>query len=201
MEGCADEWTVTIHWIPLGAGAHFVRLNGIVYEAVKAAVERRPRRGLYHSVVEVQLGSAHYFVEMTPEPDEHGQDRGVVTTGPVGLRRAGRWRMFRYEVRRWLDGIVPDLADAVGHPTGVTADPAVARTVFDLLPVVPTYTWGRDEARTGDMWSCNSITGWVLTRAGCDVDAIAPPRQGRAPGWDAGVAVARRELADGAGSP
>jgi hypothetical protein len=40
------------------------------------------------------------------------------------------------------------------------------------------------------MWSCNSIISWTLTRAGIDTEAIALPARGRAPGWDAGIAVA-----------
>ena len=31
---------VDLYWLPLGAGGHSVRLNGIVYEAVAAAVGR-----------------------------------------------------------------------------------------------------------------------------------------------------------------
>jgi hypothetical protein len=50
----------------------------------------------------------------------------------------------------------------------------------------------RDELRTGEMWNSNSVISWLLTRAAIDVAAVAPPAGGRAPGWAAGVAVARR---------
>jgi hypothetical protein len=42
------------------------------------------------------------------------------------------------------------------------------------------------------MWNSNSIIAWLLERAGIDAAAVAPPSGGRAPGWAAGVAVARR---------
>lgn len=32
--------TIDLYWFPLGAGGHFVRLNGRIYEAVKARRER-----------------------------------------------------------------------------------------------------------------------------------------------------------------
>ena len=40
---------IDLYWLPLGAGGHFVRLNGIAYEAVVARLERRPVCNLYHS--------------------------------------------------------------------------------------------------------------------------------------------------------
>ena len=186
--------SVGLYWIPLGAGGHSVRLNGVAYEALMAAVERRARCDLYHSALEIVVPSGRYMVEMTPVPDGRGRRRGVVAEGPVGLCTAGRVRLFRYEVRRWRDGVIPDLAHAVGGRTEITTDPARTRAVFDLIPSVPTPTWGRDEAGAGEMWSCNSIISWALTRAGVDVDAIALPPRARAPGWDAGIVVARRDV-------
>ena len=88
---------------------------------------------------------------------------------------------------------MPDLGFAVASPVPVTDDPHLAQQVFDLVPQVPTPTWGRDELRAGEMWSCNSITSWVLARAGVDVDALPRPPRARAPGWDAGVVVAGRD--------
>jgi hypothetical protein len=183
---------VDLFWIPLGAGGHSVRFNGIVYEAISAAVGRRPRCDLYHSALQIRTPSGRYAVEMTPVPNRRGWERGVVAEGPVGTEWAGRLRIFRYEVRRWCDGVIPDLQYAVPDPLQITDDPDVAQRVFDLVPAVPTPTWGRDELQAGEMWSCNSIISWVLTRAGLDVDAISLPADGRAPGWDAGITVARR---------
>ena len=39
---------VDLCWWPLGAGGHFVRLNGRIYEAIAARIQRRPRCDLYH---------------------------------------------------------------------------------------------------------------------------------------------------------
>lgn len=178
--------SIDLYWIPLGAGARFVRLNGIAYEAMSAAVQHRPRRALYHSVLALDLPHGTYMVEMTPQPDAAAAGRGVVAEGPVGLRALGHLRLFRYEVRRWRDGIVPDLSYAVSSPVRVSDDGRIAQRVFDALPLVPRLVWGRDELRARDMWSCNSITSWVLAIAGLDIDAIPTPPNARAPGWEAG---------------
>ena len=177
---------VELHWIPLGAGARSVRFNGLVYEALSAATHRRKRCDLYHSALSLDMPDGRYWVEMTPVPDRFGERRGVVATGPVGMRALGHVRLFRYEVRRWRNGVVPDLQFAVDSPVLVTDDAAATRRVFDLLPLVPRLTWGRDELHTGDMWSCNSIVSWTLRNAGIDLKSIAFPHRSRAPGWDAG---------------
>jgi hypothetical protein len=59
---------------------------------------------------------------------------------------------------------------------------------------VPTPVWGRDELQTGEMWNSNSLISWLITRSDLDVDAIRLPRGGRAPGWHAGIVIARRQL-------
>ena len=50
---------VDLYWIPLGAGAGgaIVRWNGRIYEAVAAALARRPRCDLFHSALEVSVGA------------------------------------------------------------------------------------------------------------------------------------------------
>jgi hypothetical protein len=190
VEGIAD-----LYWIPLGAGGHSVRFNGIVYEALSAAIEGRPRRDIYHCALTIRMPTGLYTVEMTPVPNSRGWERGVVVEGAVGVRWAGRFRVFRYEVRCWPDGVIPDLQHTIGGPVRLTDDAAVAEHIVALLPGVPALTWGRDESKVGEMWTCNSIISWVLTRAGVDTDTISLPTRGRAPGWDAGVAVARRQVA------
>ncbi|MGZ4415322.1 MAG: hypothetical protein ACXVRZ_13265 [Gaiellaceae bacterium] len=62
-----------------------------------------------------------------------------------------------------------------------------------MAPLVPTPTWGRDELGTGEMWNSNSFIAWLITATGLEVDSLRPPSGGRAPGWDAGVVVARRQ--------
>jgi hypothetical protein len=187
------EATVDLYWIPLGAGGHSVRFNGIVYEAISSTIQRRPRRDIYHTALEIRTPSGRYTIEMTPVPNRRSWERGVVAEGSVGTRWAGRLRVFRYEVRRWCEGVIPDLQYAIAAPVRVTDDPVVAQRVLELLPSVPTPTWGRDEFGAGEMWSCNSIISWVLTRGGLDTEGITLPAHGRAPGWDAGIAVARRQ--------
>ena len=189
------EATVDLYWIPLGAGGHSVRFNGIVYEALSATIQRRPRSDIYHCALTIRVPTGLYTVEMTPVPNRRGWERGVVVEGAVGARWAGRLRIFRYEVRRWRDGVIPDLSYAIGGPIPLTDDAAVAEHILELLPCVPPLTWGRDESAAGEMWSCNSIISWVLTRAGVDTDAISLPPRGRAPGWEAGIEVATTPVA------
>jgi hypothetical protein len=184
--------SVDLYWLPLGAGGHFVRLNGRLYEAAAALRARRRPSDLYHSALEVRLGSGRYVIEMAPVWNERSPDRGVVAEGAVGSRLVGRLRLFRYEVRCWRDGRIPDVDEAVDSPRRLTSDPARANHVLDLIGDVPTPVWGRDELGTGDMWNSNSVVSWVIVRCGLDSNAIHPPPGGRAPGWDAGLAVARR---------
>jgi hypothetical protein len=61
------------------------------------------------------------------------------------------------------------------------------------VPDVPTPVWGRDELQAGEMWNSNSVISWLIARSGLGVEAVHPPAGGRAPGWDAGVVVARRQ--------
>ena len=124
-----------------------------------------------------------------------------MVNGAVSWRRArwerrwaGRFRLFRYEIRRWRDGRIPDADDAIASPVRVSDDLALARRILDLLPSIPTPVWGRDESDAGEMWNSNSVISWVLARSGADLAAVRPPPGGRAPGWDAGLAIAARDL-------
>lgn len=183
---------VTLYWIPLGAGGHVVRRNGLVYEGLAARRGHRAPQQLLHAALEVRLGADRYTVEMGPPWNVRRSDRGVVQTGPVGLRWLGRWPLFRYEVRRWRDGVIPDVDEAVAADL-VSAHRERAQQVLDLVPRVPRLTWGRDELHTGDMWNSNSLTAWLLDRSGHHMPGIGPPAGARAPGWDAGLALAQRQ--------
>ena len=154
----ADRGTaaVDLYWLPLGAGGHFVRLNGRVYEALAARLGRRKARDLYHSALQVEVAEGTFVIEQAPVHDWSGNLRGVVAEGPVGARWAGRFRIF-------------------------------------LVAQVPTPVWGRDQFRTGEMWNSNSVIAWLIARSGIDTESIQPPTGGRAPGWQAGLAVARRQ--------
>lgn len=184
---------VDLYWLPLGAGgAGCVRGCGRVFEAIMARRQHRDALDLYHSALRVRLGDDRFVIEMAPVWSLPVPDRGVVAEGAVGLPWLGRSRMFRYEVRRWHDGVIPDLAEAVASPRRLSTDSAVARHLLNLVPRFPTATWGRDEFGTGDMWNSNSLISWLLARTGHRMDAIAPPAHGLAPGWTAGLVVAAR---------
>jgi hypothetical protein len=181
-----------LYWIPLGAGGQCVRFNGRVFEAIEAARQHRRRCDLYHAALVVELDGAGYTIEIAPSPNADEASRGVVGTGAVGSRYLGWLRLFRYEVRCWCSGSIPDLGEAVGGPRRLTSDPRVARRLLDLVTTVPGPVWGRDELKTGEMWNSNSMIAWVIATAGLSTDHLRPPPRGRAPGWYAGLEVARR---------
>jgi hypothetical protein len=191
---------IDLYWIPLGAGGHSVRFNGMVYEAIDAARGHRPRCDIYHAALVVELDGEWYTIEVAPSWDADEASRGVVATGAVGSRHIGRWRLFRYEIRRWRGGSIPDLEEAVGAPRRLSGDPRVARRLLDLVATVPTPVWGRDELNAGEMWNSNSVVAWLIASSGLPTALLRPPPQGRAPGWDAGLEVARRRGGDG-GAP
>ena len=141
--------SVDLYWIPLGAGGHFVRFNGRVFEAIDAARSTGDAAKLYHAALVVELDGDRYTIELAPSPDADEASRGVVATGAVGSRLLGWSRLFRYEVRCWRGGSIPDLAEAVGGPRRLTSDPAVARRLLGLVASVPTPVWGRDELQDG----------------------------------------------------
>jgi hypothetical protein len=103
--------------------------------------------------------------------------------------------MFRCEMRRWRDGVIPDISEAVDSPRRLSCDLRDARRLLELMPQMPALVWGRDELGAGEMWNSNSMIAWLIARTGLDVDSIKPPAGGRAPGWNAGVMEAARELA------
>jgi hypothetical protein len=113
---------VDLYWLPLGAGGHSVRINGEVYEALSAFLGRRPPCDLYHSALIVTLPEARFTIESAPIPDRRGDRRGVVAEGAVGSRRLARSRLFRYELRCWRGGVIPDLVQAVDSPRRLTDD-------------------------------------------------------------------------------
>lgn len=167
-----------------------MQASGRLFETIAARRQRRPRCDLYHTALMVSSPLGRFSIEQTPVPDRHGGARGVVATGPVGVRAAGRLRIFRYEVRCWRDGTIPDLADAVASPVRLSTDDAIATRILEVLPTIPTPVWGRDEAKAGEMWNSNSVIAWALARSGVDTGVLRPPPNGRAPGWNAGLRVA-----------
>ncbi|WP_148262441.1 hypothetical protein [Hoyosella subflava] len=192
MGAPARESSIDLYWIPLGAGGRVVRWNGRLYEAISSRCSGRPAAALYHSALIVGDRSHSYTIEMAPVWNLKATQRGVVRVGPVGARWLGRFRLFRYEVRCWQGGFIPDIAEAVDSPQRVSSDEGRVRRVMTLVRSAPPLTWGRDELRVGDMWNSNSLVSWLLACSGHDMAAVTPPGGGRAPGWDAGLALAER---------
>lgn len=191
-----NEPGIHLYWIPLGAGGSgFVRLNGRIYERLTSRREHRVALDLYHTALVVRLPDDTFVVEtMWPRPDLNAESRGVLVDGPVFARWLGFTRVFRYEVRCWRDGWLPDATQAVGGPQVVSRDIDRARRLLDLAGSVPSLTWGRRPIKSGEMWNSNSVVSWLLAMSGVDTALLAPPTGGRAPGWEAGLSVATTDL-------
>ncbi len=185
---------LALFWIPLGAGNRTVQFCGRTFESFAARYDRRTPCDLYHSALVATLDDDRYFIEMTPVPTRSraATDRGVVGGGAVGTRWASLLRIFRYEIRCWCNGGIPDLHHAIGGAVELTDDRSLVLAVVDAVPSVPTPTWGRDELRAGEMWNSNSVVAWLLAVTGLVTKAGRPPAHGRAPGWDAGIVIADR---------
>ena len=192
---------MALWWLPLGAGERTgtVRVSGLVYEWLSAWWGRRPPQPLFHSALVVTLDDVDFAIEMAPVWSSSEAHRGVVREGPVGLPFLGRFRAFRYEVRCWPGGRLPDQAYAVDSPQVLSTDRERTGRLLDAVREVPVATWGLDEQGAGEMWNSNSVVSWALAVSGHDVSGLRPPAAGRAPGWEAGLvrASARGRRADG----
>ena len=189
-----DTSRVDLYWIPLGSGEPLpvVRISGWLFEAGCAVVQRRDRQPLFHSALLVVLGTDRYVIEMAPVWKDRETDHGAACQGPVGLRWLGRSSWFRYEVRCWRGGTIPDIGCAVDSPVRMSADTTHSQQLLSLVESFPPLTWGRDELGVGEMWNSNTLVSWLLERSGHDLSSVEPPAHGRAPGWHAGVAAARQ---------
>jgi hypothetical protein len=125
---------VDLYWLPLGAGGHFVRWNGRIFEAIAARLQHRSRSDLYHAALEVHVENERFVIEQAPAWNTRDPNRGVVCEGPVGFRWLGRSKIFRYEVRRWRDGVIPDVTEAVASPRRLSDDPLQARPFSSSCP-------------------------------------------------------------------
>ena len=180
-------------WLPVGAGGHVVIHTSRWWESYHARLERRSPRPLYHAALEVHTDSAtRQVMEMAPAWSREAAHRGVMMTGPVGMRCLGRSRLFRYEVRCWRDGTIPDKHLAPAPPSVFPLTPLQARALIARVADVPRHTWGRDAFGTGDMWNSNSVISWLLVTSGIGAAALDPPDGGAAPGWAAGIVAAER---------
>ena len=121
-----------------------------------------------------------------------GTANGEVLWRRVQLECDG-WVVFESsatKIRRWRDGQIPDIDQAVGSPVRLTEDVEVAKGILALLPSIPTPMWGRDEFQTGEMWNRTRLSPGSWCAPGSMLETIHPPANGRAPGWEAGLAIA-----------
>ena len=183
--------TVNLHWLPLGAGGRVVRFSGRVWELIAARRAGRSPAPLFHSALELSGPAGTAVIEIAPVVNSLPAEHGVVSEGPVGAAWAGRFRIFRYELRCWEQGRIPDLEFEIGDPVALSDDPAVAARIVNLTPQVPMLVWGRDELRLGEMWNSNSVIAWLLAGSGLELEGVEPPDGGIAPGWQAGIEAAR----------
>src|ERR1043165_6335504 len=70
---------IDLYWLPLGAGGHSVRLNGLVFEAIAARLQHRDRSDLYHSALEVHVPEGRFVIEQAPAWGESGE-RSLLAT-------------------------------------------------------------------------------------------------------------------------
>ena len=180
---------VDLWWIPVGAGGHVVVHTSRWWESLRALRARRRPRPLFHAALQVFNGPEEYVVEMTPAWGQPSGPRGVVAHGPVFFRWLGASRLFRYEIRCWEDGTIPDRGWAVGPPVRFLLSPAETHALISRIPSVPRLTWGRDAFGIRDMWNSNSLISWLLQSSGIDASQLAPPDRGDAPGWNSGISA------------
>ncbi len=185
MSSCAIE----LYWIPVAAGtSRFQRASLRCWEAFEAARARRARAILYHSALKLRCSSGETStLELTPAFLKSTVP--AIATGPVGIHAAGRLRLFRYQLLCLPTERLPD-EEWAGSPVQLAGDCATVDRVFELMPQIPRHVWGRRVRGTREMWTSDSVVSWLLIEAGIDLSSIAPPAGGRAPGWDAGIALA-----------
>ena len=184
-----EQAQVRLWWLPVGAGGHVVIHTSRWWELWRSVREHRRPQPLFHAALEVTAGT-RCTIEMTPAWGQGPGPRGVVASGSVGAQRLGALKLFRYEVRCWKDGVIPDLAYAPEPPVLFEMAGSEASALLARVPQVPRLVWGA-KMPGGDMWNSNSLISWLLQTSGIDAAALYPPRGGRAPGWRAGIDAAR----------
>ncbi len=183
---------VSLYWIPVGSGCWPVKASSMLFELSSALRHLRTPRKLYHSALIVEVPEGKYIIEQAPVWDLAEYPKETVGEGAVGCKWLRKIKLFRYEVRCWKNGIIPDISYAVESPITISEQPETAYLVLEALRSVPLPVWGRDELNAGEMWNSNSVISWVLCKSGVVIESIRIPKCGRALGWCAGIIVARR---------
>jgi hypothetical protein len=178
---------VELYWIPVAAGTpRLQRASLRVWEAFEAARARRPRATLFHTALKLWPPSGQALtLELVPA--FKGANQTSLASGPVGVRGADRWLIFRYQLLLVPGASLPDEQWAVESPVCLSTEAATASRLLELAPAVPGHTWGRRVKGTHEMWTSDSVVSWLLVRAGLDLTRVQPPAGGRAPGWGAGI--------------
>jgi hypothetical protein len=149
---------------------------------------------LYHSALRVQLpdpdGSCHHYVIELTDYLEGAEARAVGQVDSIDV-----YNVFNAGVRLYRDG-QPNKADECWPPIRLSTDCAQARRIRDMVARLqfPNMDYG-DNVDTGngqtDDWMCNSLTSFLLTKAGIDTsNPRIRPLGGLTPGWDAGSTLA-----------
>ena len=187
------ECRIDLYWIPVAAGTPWLQRASLrFWEAFEAARCQRPRATLYHSALKlVREQGDTCTLEVTPVFS--GSPEPPLLTGPVGMGWAGKFRVFRYQLRLVKTESLPDEEFAVASPVRLADRCTVVQQLLELAPSVPRHTWGRRARGTREMWTSDSTVSWLLTRTGIDLSSVQPPAGGRAPGWQAGIDLAQAE--------
>lgn len=184
--GCCS---LDLYWLPVGAGTSRPQQWSLrLWEAIEAARARRPRAKLLHCALKFTTASrGPLTLELTPAFIKSAIP--PVATGPVGVRGAERFAIFRYALRCVPGATLPDEEWAIDSPIRLSEDCASIERVLMLAREVPRYVWGRRAPGTTEMWTSDSVISWLLVCAGIGLSGVAPPIGGRAPGWLAGIAA------------
>ena len=166
-----------------------MRFNGHLCAPRKTCLERRRPCEVRHSALQIQVPEGRFVVAQTPVPRLSVERRGVVAEGAVGASWAGRFRIFRYEIRLWRNGHIPDVAEAVDSPQRLNSDETLCVARARPGVEVPTPVWGRMGCDR-EMWNWKAITASTSTAAGSRLVDTAS-RGGPPPGSRAGVTAAR----------
>ena len=164
---------------------------------VRSPVATPGRCDLYHSALEVHVPEARFVIEQAPAWRRRRRARRR-RRGPGRHPRAGRFRLFRYEVRRWRDGVIPDAAEAVESPHAPERRDRLRAATARAGAGDADARMGPRRTGTGEMWNSTRSSRGSSCAVVSTSSPLAPPRGGRAPGWNAGIVIARRQQADAA---
>ena len=199
----ADGYALDLYWLPLGAGGHSVRVQrphlrgggrsprcAAAAPSVTTSTTRRSTgddAGGHPTQSRWSAAKALVSAEAADHGAVAGGARGQPPARPLGavsirdplLSVAARSQTSRRRLR------APAAADR--RPCSCSGG-----SVLELVPLRSDLrSGGWTRSQTGEMWNSNSLVSWLLVSHRPDVGrADRLPVGGRAPGWQAGIAVA-----------